>query len=149
MAGLLFVYGTLRDPAMLALVLGRAVDPRNVLAATAPGWVAASLPGRSYPGLRPAPGGAVEGLLLRGLSPFELDLLDRFEGAEYRRAVLPVITDGELHEAAAYLPVQPLPPEAPRWDFDVWRQTHRRHMLAAEQLVAADRRQRLLAARPH
>jgi gamma-glutamylcyclotransferase (GGCT)/AIG2-like uncharacterized protein YtfP len=145
----LFVYGTLRDPALLALVLGRAMDPHRVLAAAAPGRRAVCMPQRSYPGLRPAPGATALGLLLLGLSPFELDLLDRFEGDEYRRALLPVIADAELHEALAYLPVGPLPPDLPEWRFDAWQREHRQGMLAAEALVAEDRRRQLLAMRPH
>lgn len=144
---LLFVYGTLQDPDLLALVLGRAVDPRNVLAAVAPGHRAVCLPGRTYPGLRRTPGAAAAGQLLLGLSRSELKLLDAFEGDEYRRDVLPVIVDGELHRAAAYLPLAALPEAAPDWSLARWRQLHRQPMLAAERQVAEARRVRLRALR--
>jgi hypothetical protein len=133
---------------LLNLVLGRAVDPRNVLAAVAPGHRAVCLPGRTYPGLRRTPGAAADGLLLLGLSRAELELLDDFEGDEYQRGILPVIVDGELHRAAAYLPLAQLPATAPDWSFDRWRQLHRQSMLAEEKPAAAERRARLLARRP-
>ena len=43
--------------------------------------------------------------MLTDISTFEADLLDAYEGEEYRRAVLPVMIGDELHEALAYLPV--------------------------------------------
>ncbi|AXK32582.1 gamma-glutamylcyclotransferase [Streptomyces armeniacus] len=76
----LFVYGTLRFPQVLRALLGRV--PENSAAAAA-GWRAAALAGHVYPGLVPAPGATVEGLLLTGLSAGERDVLDAFEGPEY------------------------------------------------------------------
>lgn len=144
---LLFVYGTLQDPDLLTLVLGRALDRRTVLAASAPGHRAACLSGGIYPGLRRAPGASASGLLLLGLSRFELELLDAFEGEKYQRGELPVIVDGELHRAAAYLPLAPPPPTAPDWSLSRWRRLHRQAMLAAERAGAPARRARLLALR--
>jgi hypothetical protein len=146
---LLFVYGILQDPALLTLVLGRALDPRNVLTAVAPGHRAVCLPGRTYPGLRQTPGAAASGQLLLGLSRFELQLLDVFEGDEYRRDMLPVIVDGELHRAAAYLPLAALPAAAPEWSLPCWQQRHRQPMLTTERKVAGARRTRLRALRRH
>src|SRR3569623_38566 len=53
----LYVYGTLRDPDVLELVLGRVLAGA---AATAPGYRAEGMPGRSYPGLRRQPGANAE-----------------------------------------------------------------------------------------
>lgn len=145
----LFVYGTLRDPELLAAVLGHAVDARNVLAATAPGFRAAFYPGRIYPGLVRAPGGVAEGLLLLGLTTFDFDLLDAFEGDEYTRGIVPVITDQELHEADSYLPNRALPADAADWSFAIWQQRHKPAVLSADAAAAAELRARLIAIRPN
>ena len=54
----LFVYGTLRDPDLLAAVLGRPLAACEILAAVAPGFRAAHYPNRIYPALIRAPGAA-------------------------------------------------------------------------------------------
>ncbi|MBA0049921.1 gamma-glutamylcyclotransferase [Streptomyces sp. AJS327] len=75
----LFVYGTLLFPRILRALLGRAPARRP---ATAPGWRAAALRDRPYPGLVPA-AGTVRGRLLTGLTPAEWRLLDDFEDDDY------------------------------------------------------------------
>jgi len=84
---MLFVYGTLLFPEVLQAVLGRVPAME---AATLPGWRAAALPGRVYPGLVPVvatsaaePGAA--GQVLSGLTAGEWAVLDDFEGDEYAR----------------------------------------------------------------
>jgi gamma-glutamylcyclotransferase (GGCT)/AIG2-like uncharacterized protein YtfP len=144
----LFVYGTLRDPDLLAAVLGRALRPGEAEPAVAPGFRATFYPGRIYPALIRAPGGAAEGLLLLSLSPFELDLLDAFEGEEYRRGVVPVIVGEELHEANAYLPAIPVAGDDP-WLLEVWQAEHKSRVLGADAAQAAEIRQKLIAIRPH
>ncbi|MEV7090163.1 gamma-glutamylcyclotransferase family protein [Streptomyces sp. NPDC093085] len=79
-AALLFAYGTLRFGAVLDALLGRI--PHRV-PAVAPGWRAASLEGRVYPGLVAAPGSAAPGVLLTGLSRREWAVLDAFEDDRY------------------------------------------------------------------
>ena len=59
----LFVYGTLRDPDLLAAVLGRKLRPGGQHMARAPGFRAVHYPGRIYPALIRVPGAAAEGLL--------------------------------------------------------------------------------------
>jgi hypothetical protein len=84
MASLLFAYGTLRDPDLLIGVLGR----RAVgLPAAAPGFAVVHYPGRIYPALLRRPGAAAPGLVLTDLTPFEVDLLDAFEGAKQTPAM--------------------------------------------------------------
>ncbi|BAD58635.1 gamma-glutamylcyclotransferase family protein [Nocardia farcinica] len=77
----LFAYGTLRFAPVLDRLLGRCPATTPV---TLPGWRAARLPGRVYPGLVRAPGGCAPGVLLTGLSVAERALLDAYEGDEYR-----------------------------------------------------------------
>jgi hypothetical protein len=58
----LFVYGTLRDPDLLAAVLGRKLRPAGQHVARAPGFRAIYYPGRIYPALIREPGAAAERL---------------------------------------------------------------------------------------
>ncbi|MBL1101976.1 gamma-glutamylcyclotransferase family protein [Streptomyces coffeae] len=76
----LFAYGTLQFEAVLTPLLGRMPQSSPT---TAPGWRAAALERRVYPGLVPASGAAAPGLLLTGLSPREWEILDAFEDDEY------------------------------------------------------------------
>lgn len=145
----LFVYGTLCDPDLRAAVLGRALPPEAVHVARAPGFRAVCYPDRIYPALLRAPGGTAEGLLLLGLTPFESDLLDAFEGEEYRRAPVAVMLEEELHEAGAYLPTIAIAATAPTWTLRHWQAEHKPRVLAAEAATADALRQRLIAIRPH
>jgi gamma-glutamylcyclotransferase (GGCT)/AIG2-like uncharacterized protein YtfP len=144
----LFVYGTLRDHEMLAAVLGRTPGAQP-LAATAPGFRAVPYPGRSYPALVRRPGATAAGLLLTDLTPFERDLLDAYEGEEYRRGIVPVIVDFELHEADAYLPAVAITDAAAAWSLRRWQHQHKAAALVAERAAAAELRARLVAGRPH
>ena len=144
----LFVYGTLRDPDILMGVLNRPLIATEMLPAAAPGFAAVHYPRRVYPALVRTPGAAAEGLVLTGLSPFELDLLDAFEGDEYRRAIVPVMIAEELHEATAYLPAIPVPATALPWTLAAWQAAHKPRVLAGERETAAQLRARLIAQRP-
>ena len=116
---MLFVYGTLLFAEVLRAVLGRVPAME---AATLPGWRAAALPGRVYPGLVPvapapapgsvtgsapapvgAPAGAgagATGQVLSGLTAGEWAILDDFEGDEYVRREC---TLGDGRTAWAYI----------------------------------------------
>lgn len=75
----LFLYGTLRDPDLLGVVLGR--QPGAVVAAVLPGWRAVRAAGDRVPGLAADPGAVAPGVLIDGLSRIELARLDFFESA--------------------------------------------------------------------
>lgn len=142
---MLFVYGTLRDPQLRAAVLGR---PVIGLAAAAPGFATVHFPGRAYPALVRRPGARAPGLALMDLSAFEMDLLDAYEGEEYRRTVIPAMIGEELHQVFAYLPVIAVAGQ-PDWALETWQARHKARVLAGEQETAEALRRRLLAVRPH
>ena len=142
----LFVYGTLRDPDLLTAVLGRRPDRAAVAAAPAPGFRTIVYPGRPYPALIRAPGGAAEGLALVGLSRRERMVLDAYKGEEYSRAMVPVMVDGELHEAETYLPTAPIGADAEAWTLEAWQQLHKPTVFEAERRLADDIRSRLRSA---
>jgi hypothetical protein len=149
MATLLFVYGTLRDPDLLAGVLARPLNGDAMLAARAPGFAAVHYPNRPYPALVRLPGAAAEGLVLTDLTPFERDLLDVFEGEEYRPSLIPVMIGEELHEAFAYLPAIAIPSNADPWTLANWQIKHKPSVLSGERQTADQIRTKLIAIRPH
>ena len=104
-------------------------------------------PQRVYPALLAAPGASASGLLLHGLAPHELDILDAFEGDEYRHAVVPVQTPDGVVEADAYLPVVAIPPDAEPWTLANWTTMHKPAILAGELATASALRARLSARR--
>lgn len=149
MASLLFVYGTLRDPELLSGVLGRPLKAGAMLTAAAPGFAAVHYPGRIYPALVRQPGAAAPGLVLTDLTPFERDLLDAFEGDEYRREIIPVVLGEELHETFAYLPAIAIPADAPKWSLADWQAEHKPRVLGSERATAEELRLKLIAIRPN
>ncbi|MEU0942301.1 gamma-glutamylcyclotransferase family protein [Streptomyces canus] len=78
---ILFCYGTLQFDAVLEGLLGR-IPARAP--ASAPGWRAAALEGRVYPGLVHSQHGvSAEGIILTDLSDLEWQILDTFEDDVY------------------------------------------------------------------
>jgi gamma-glutamylcyclotransferase (GGCT)/AIG2-like uncharacterized protein YtfP len=92
----LFVYGTLWFPDIVHAILGRVPDRA---AGAVAGWRAATLSGRTYPGLVRADGATVRGGLLTGLSAAEWQVIDAFENGEYDLTELSLL-DGR--RASAY-----------------------------------------------
>lgn len=90
----LFVYGSLLFPEVLTALLHRV--PQRTPARTT-GWRAAALPGRLYPGLVRHESGTTSGLVLGGLSPAENQLLDEYEGSQYRRGTVTLTSGQDCH----------------------------------------------------
>jgi hypothetical protein len=87
--GCLFAYGTLQFADVMTVLLGR-VPPAEP--AAAPGWRAAALAGRSYPGLVAAAGTAT-GVVMTGLGAHEMQIIDDFESGPYELRLL-TLADG-------------------------------------------------------
>jgi gamma-glutamylcyclotransferase (GGCT)/AIG2-like uncharacterized protein YtfP len=148
MKATLFVYGTLRDPDILSGVLDRAVEPEMMAPASAPGFAVVYYPGRVYPALVPRQGSDAMGALLTGLSAMDLQLLDAFEGDEYRREPIQVQVGNDRIEATAYLPVIDVGSDALTWTLKHWQEAHKADVLAGERASAALLRAKLTAIRP-
>jgi gamma-glutamylcyclotransferase (GGCT)/AIG2-like uncharacterized protein YtfP len=79
----LFVYGTLKDPAVQQAVFGRMVEGQPArLDGYTKGQI--ELSGTVYGIIRPDLGSSVEGLLIE-VTREELALIDRYEGDDYQR----------------------------------------------------------------
>jgi gamma-glutamylcyclotransferase (GGCT)/AIG2-like uncharacterized protein YtfP len=144
----LFVYGTLRDEDVLFAVLGRRLEPGQRQPAVAWGLKAVFYPGRTYPALIQSEGEFAEGMLLRGLTPFDIEVLDAFEGAEYDRLAISVEAAGRTEAAEVYWPSIALPAGGQPWSFEDWRVTHKASLLLDEAENAAKLRARLTAQTP-
>ena len=145
MTNLLFAYGTLRDPDLLAGVLGRPLRRDAMLPAAAPGFAAVHYPERVYPALIAVPDGDAPGLLLHGLTAIELSILDAFEGDEYRRDTIVVQTRSGTVRADVYLPVTAIGTDATPWTLELWTALHKSSVLSGERSTAAALRERLSA----
>jgi gamma-glutamylcyclotransferase (GGCT)/AIG2-like uncharacterized protein YtfP len=113
---LLFAYGSLQFPEVLGALLGR-VPMRD--AATVPGWRAAPLVGRPYPGLVRDPHATASGIVLQVASRAEWDLLDAFEGEFYRRQFVNAEGRAPLHTYVWGTEVEALPGN---WDRQLFAQ---------------------------
>lgn len=92
-----FAYGTLRDPNLLAVVLGHVFAGAR-RPAVIHGFRRAHVEGFDFPAIVPHPGGQIDGILLEGLTPADLVNLDAYEDVAaglYERVEGEVTIDGE------------------------------------------------------
>jgi gamma-glutamylcyclotransferase (GGCT)/AIG2-like uncharacterized protein YtfP len=88
----LFVYGSLVDPRCLDDVLGHAHSGERLRAQLA-GFTRVAPGELTYPFIVADPGAHVDGVLIMDLSPYDMQLLDRYEETEagmYRRELVEV-----------------------------------------------------------
>lgn len=123
----LFAYGTLRDPDVLAAVLGRRPElgPQGRLA----GHVALTVVGDCYPILVPRAGAATVGTFVSGLSGADWQRLDRYEGSGYCRQPVRVASSLGAIAAQAYFPRRLLKAGPSPWDLDDWTRRHKQAFL--------------------
>ncbi|MFJ5045596.1 gamma-glutamylcyclotransferase family protein [Streptomyces sp. NPDC088719] len=116
-AAALFAYGTLEFDGVLEARVGRV--PQRV-SASAPGWRAAALGGRVYPGLVAAPGSVVAGVPFTDLSRREWTILDAFEDDRYDLREV-TLTSGERGLAYVWPDGEVLEGD---WDAEQFRARH-------------------------
>lgn len=98
----LFAYGTLRDPNLLAVVLGH-VFSGSRRPAVIYGFRRQHVEGFDFPAIVREEGGRIDGILLEGLSAKDLANLDAYEDVTaglYERVEGDVSIDGEPADAA-------------------------------------------------
>ncbi len=119
----LFFFGTLMDPEILGLVIGRPVDPAELEPARLKGFRRVRVQGASYPMLVPDPTGRVEGRLWRTGDRRERARLDAYEGPGYRLELVRVETrSGERVAALVYRAVPGLlRPTEEAWELAAWQ----------------------------
>lgn len=96
-----FTYGSLMCEDIFTRVTGSVLSP---VAATLAGYSRHPVVGTDYPGIRPAAGASLAGMLYRDVSALALARLDTFEGDEYVREALQVtLADGRTLTAWTYV----------------------------------------------
>jgi len=122
-----FVYGTLLDLDVMALVLGRRLPPRAYVPASLPGHARWRARSASYPVVVPEPRGEVAGAVVGGLSARDVACLAAYEGPGYRIVPLKVRSHGKLVTVAVFEPVvSRLQPSGDLWDLALWQRRHKR-----------------------
>ncbi|MBT8408864.1 MAG: NUDIX domain-containing protein [Alphaproteobacteria bacterium] len=119
----LFLFGTLRHPPILQIVLGH--KRAKLVPARLPGWRAFCAAAHDFPILAAGDGEVAEGLLLMDPSDQDLARLDFYEGGfGYVLEPREVLTGGGPVKAQLYVPEQDRwSPGAP-WDLDDWAVRH-------------------------
>lgn len=122
----LFVYGTLMDPDVRAVVFD---DPALVAAgepARLDGFRRQAILGGLAPVLVPHPHGRVDGLLLPAPGERAMGRARHFEGRHhYHLAERPVAAPTGTVTAGVFLPTAQVRPLSRAWDFEAWRRRHK------------------------
>ena len=138
----LFVYGSMRDADVRALVLGSDRPEVRAEPAWMPGATAARVPGESYPHLVPSEGGRAPGEVLYGLGETCLDRIRFFEGDEY--ALVECVVErasGERIAAVHFGGVAIPPAPVAAWSLEQWQASEKARFLSmARKYMAGWRR---------
>ena len=127
----LFVYGSMRDGDVLALVLGRNHPEIRIEPAWMPDAAVALVPGESYPYLVSAEGTRAPGAVIYGLDKGCLERVLFFEGDEYAFVECIVETAGGKRIAATHfggigIPKGPVVP----WSLEQWQMREKARFLS-------------------
>ena len=115
----LFVFGTLRDIALLECVAGSAITTTDAQLA---GFRVATALGQSYPVLVPDDASKAVGLVLQDLSETQMARLDYYEAPyDYHRIPVDVATVGGVVAAEVYVPQGPVSAEGADWSLTAWQ----------------------------
>ena len=124
-----FFYGSLIDPDVLALVLGR--PRRRMTPAALEGWRRLRVAGECYPLIVPDPDARVAGVMAE-VSPAEARRLAWYEGEDYELGELAVtVGSGAFVTASVFLPKPDLAHAGESWDPLLWRREHKAALLEA------------------
>ena len=122
-----FIYGTLLDPDVTALVLGRRLPPAKFLPAILPGYSRWRVQGGSYPISVPDRKGEVPGAIVGGLSARDVARLAAYEGPGYRIATLKVKVGEATTSVSVFEPIaSKLKPTNRLWDLALWQRRDKR-----------------------
>ena len=106
MAQRLFCYGTLEFAEIVRALIGTVPPSRQAILS---GYARYRIKGKHYPGITAQFDANVAGTLYNKIAPSQLQKLDRYEGAEYRRCRVNVSVDGVTVTAWTYVVRQRYP----------------------------------------
>jgi hypothetical protein len=122
-----FFYGTLLDPDVMSLVIGRRLPPSAFMPAILPGHSRRRAKGMTYPVVVRDPADEVRGVVVGGLTPRDVARLAAYEGPGYRIARLRVRLAGALAMVSVFEPLASrLQPSASPWNYALWKSRHKR-----------------------
>ncbi len=125
-----FFYGTLMDPDVLAVVLGRRLDRGETVPATLAGYRRVRTVREPYPMLLPTPGAIVEGVVLLEPSVEDERRIAFFEEDEYTERWLPVrLADGREIPVRVFFALRALGCSDRPWDLRCWARKHKARYL--------------------
>jgi hypothetical protein len=122
-----FVYGSLLDADVTALVVGRRLPPHAWVPATLEGFSRRKARGVSYPVAVRDPKGMVEGAVISGFSRREVGRLAAFEGPRYHTVPVKVRIRGRLTVVSVFAPKEKaFQPVDGTWSLEEWQRRHKR-----------------------
>lgn len=120
-----FFYGTLLDPDVRRLVLGRELEPASLRAASLANHRVACARGKTYPILAAKRGVKARGLVASHLSDQEAARLFHYEDAGYKTVEIELdVFDGRA-TAWAFLPGPRMAALPADWCYEGWRRRHK------------------------
>ncbi|MEM8595951.1 MAG: NUDIX domain-containing protein [Pseudomonadota bacterium] len=117
----IFFFGTLRDVALLEIVIGRKIRAGEVEPADAPDAMAWQVADEAYPMLRAVAGARAEGVLFTPGAADEIEALSFYEEAEYALLPIEVDTANGPRKARYFGATAKLQPGDAPWSFEEWR----------------------------
>jgi hypothetical protein len=125
-----FFFGTLMDPEVRRVVIGRDLAPGQIEAAVLEQFRRVYVANRNYPMLLPHSSGWVDGLLAHNVDPEAARRLMAFEGREYHLVPVTVADlHGHLAKAAAFLPDRTVKANRRAWYLEIWQRRYKRLFL--------------------
>jgi len=122
-----FFYGSLLDPDVTALVIGRRLPPNAWRPATLPGFSRRKAKGVSYPVAVRDPKGMVQGAVVGGFSKREVQRLTAYEGPRYHTVPLKVRMHGRIVTVAVFEPKEKaFQPVDGMWSLAEWQRRDKR-----------------------
>jgi ADP-ribose pyrophosphatase len=116
----LFFYGTLCDPELLEIVLGRKAD--GISQASLPNHQVYWAKEEPFPMIVSEDGATAYGVLVKDVTPEELGRLDFYEGGfDYKTVVLNTHSAGTDTQALVFFPVAGSWEVGPKWDLADWQ----------------------------
>jgi hypothetical protein len=118
----LFVFGTLMDPDVMRLVVGRGMETAAPAPARLSGYAARRAFGETFPILVAQPGAVAEGLIVGPFDERELERIRFFDGEEFEmRPVSASGPDGDIVRITACLSTGILADTGEPWSLDQWQ----------------------------
>jgi len=131
----LFLFGTLRDPDLFAVVFGRPLDAVARAEARLDEHAAVHALGCPYPVVVARPGRAAPGLVVDDLAAAEIERAAFYESTLYELRPVTVATVRGARPARAFFPTAALPASDETWHLPVWQRGPKRHALAEARLI--------------